>query len=133
MLSKYLTSPWVWLTWAIVSVGLTFPALLWHLDFFATYGPLFRQYFPVLVISLVIACAAYVYLRARGLWRYELAGLAGIALVALAVYQPRATLLTILMATAQFALGRRTLRMLGFRSLVSQRRSHCRSPPVLRR
>jgi 4-amino-4-deoxy-L-arabinose transferase-like glycosyltransferase len=114
MLSKYLASPWVWLTWAIVSVGLTFPALLWHLDFFATYGPLFRKYFPILVISLVIACAACVYLRARGSWRYELAGVAGIALIVMAVYQPRATFLTILMATAQFALGRRTLRMLGF-------------------
>ncbi len=114
MFAKYLTSPWVWLVWAAVSVGFTVPALLWHLDFFATYGPLFRTYFPVLVIFLAIACAAYVWLRAKGLWRYELAGLAGIALVALAVYQPRATLITIFIATAQFALGRRTLRMFGF-------------------
>src|SRR2546429_4815345 len=98
MFRKFLTSPWVWLTWAAVSVGLTFPGLLWHLDFFATFGPEFRQYFPVLATLLAAACAAYVYLRARGLWRYELAGLAGIALAVLVAYQPRATLVTILMA-----------------------------------
>src|SRR6266403_5085314 len=114
MFAKYLTSPWVWLTWAAVSVGLTLPGLLWHLNYFATYGPRFQQLFPMLVIFLAGACAAYVYLRARGLWRYELVGLAGIAVAALAAYQPRATLLTILFGTAQFALGRRTLRMFGF-------------------
>jgi len=112
--AKYLSSPWVWLAWAAASVGLTFPALLWHLDFFASYGPVFRQYFPVLVILLALACVAYVYVRAKGLWRYELAGLAGFALAALTVYQPRATLVTILISTAQFTLGRRTLRMFGF-------------------
>src|SRR5258708_1794591 len=114
MVEKLLTKPWVWLAWGAVSIGLTFPALLWHLNYFATYGPLFRQFFPVLVILLACACAAYVYLRARGLWRYELVGLAGIALIAAAVYQPLATLLAIFIGTAQFALGRRTLRLLGF-------------------
>src|SRR5258707_12932101 len=114
MFEKYLTKPWVWLAWGAASVGLTFPALLWHLNYFATYGPLFRQLFPVLVILLASACAAYVYLRARGMWRYELAGLAGIALIAMTVYQPRATVITIFIGTAQFALGRRTLRMLSF-------------------
>jgi hypothetical protein len=114
MVAKYLTSPWVWLAWTTVSVGLTLPGLLWHLNYFATYGPRFQQLFPVLVILLAGACAAYVYLRARGLWRYELVGLAGIAVLGMAVYQPRATLLTILFGTAQFAVGCRTLRMLGF-------------------
>ncbi len=114
MFEKLLTKPWVWLAWGAASVGLTFPALLWHLNYFATYGPLFRQLFPVLVILLAGACAAYVYLRARGMWRYELVGLAGIALIAMTVYQPRATLVAIFIGTAQFALGRRTLRMLGF-------------------
>ncbi|HEY6390032.1 MAG TPA: hypothetical protein VIX89_02070, partial [Bryobacteraceae bacterium] len=114
MFAKYLTRPWVWLAWAAVSVGLTFPSLLWHLNYFATYGPRFRQTFPVLAILLAGACAAYVYFRARRLWRYELAGLAGIAVVGMAIYQPRATLLAILIGTAQFALGRRTLRTFGF-------------------
>jgi hypothetical protein len=114
MVAKYLTSPWVWLAWAAASAGLTFPGLLWHLNYFATYGPRFRQIFPVLVILLAGACAAYVYLRARGLWRYELVGLAGIAVLGMAVYQPRAMLLTIVFGTAQFALGRRTLRTLRF-------------------
>src|SRR5258706_4959704 len=114
MFEKYLTKPWVWLAWGAASAGFTVPALLWHLDYFATYGPLFRQLFPALVILLAGACAAYVYLRARGLWRYELVGLAGIALIVPAVYQPRATLLAIFIGTAQFALGRRTLHMLGF-------------------
>jgi hypothetical protein len=114
MVAKYLTSPWVWLTWAAVSVGLTLPGLLWHLNYFATYGPRFQQVFPVLVILLAGACAAYGYLRARGLWRCELVGLAGIAVLGMAVYQPRATLLTILFGTVQFALGRRTLRIFGF-------------------
>ena len=108
MFEKYLTKPWVWLAWGAASAGFTFPALLWHLNYFATYGPLFRQLFPLLVILLAGSCAAYVYLRAKGLWRYELAGLAGIALIAMAVYQPRATLVTIFIGTAQFALGRRT-------------------------
>jgi len=114
MVVKYLTNPWVWLTWAAVSLGLTLPGLLWHLNYFATYGPRFQQFFPVLVVLLAGACAGYVYLRARGLWRYELVGLAGIAVAGMAVYQPRATFLAILFATAQFALGRRTLRMLSF-------------------
>jgi hypothetical protein len=114
MVAKYLTSPWVWLAWAAASIGLTLPGLLWHLNYFATYGPRFRQLFPVLAILLAGACAAYVSLRARGLWRYEPIGLAGIALAGMAAYQPRATLITILFGTAQFALGRRTLRIFGF-------------------
>jgi len=114
MAAKYLASPWVWLTWAAVSVGLTLPGLLWHLNYFATYGPRFRQLFPVLVILLGGVCAGYVYLRAKGLWRYELVGLTGIALAGMAIYQPRATLVAIFIGTAQFALGRRTLRILGF-------------------
>jgi Dolichyl-phosphate-mannose-protein mannosyltransferase len=114
MFGKFLTSPWAWLVWAAISVAATYPGLQWHLDFFATYGPQFRKYFPVLVMLLAIACAGYVYLRAKGLWRYELAGLAGMVLMALAAYQPRATLLALMMAGSQFALGRRTLRLFGF-------------------
>jgi len=115
MFAKYVTSPWVWLAWAAASAGLTFPGVLWHLNYFAAYGPRFQRLFPVLVILLAGTCAAYVYLRALGSWRrYELLGLAGIAVVGMAAYQPRATLLTIFIGTAQFALGRRTLRMLGF-------------------
>jgi hypothetical protein len=113
MFAKYLTSPWIWLAWAAASIGLTLPGLLWHLNYFATYGPRFQQIFPALAILLAGACAAYVYLRGKWLWRYELVGLAGITLAALVVYQPRATLFTIIFGTAQFALGRRTLRMLG--------------------
>src|SRR5258708_35727762 len=112
MFEKLLTKPWVWLAWGAASAALTFPALLWHLNYFATYGPLFRQLFPVLVILLAGACAAYVYLRARGFWRFELVGLAGIGLIVPALCHPRATLLTILLATAHFSLLRRTLRIL---------------------
>jgi hypothetical protein len=103
-----------WPAWAALSAVLTWPGMRWHLDYFAGYGPRFRQSFPVLVALLAAGALAYQFIRKRGLWRYEPAILAGLAVLALGLYQPRAALFAVLTATAAFALGRASLRHLGF-------------------
>jgi hypothetical protein len=98
-----------WSAWAALAVVLTWPGMRWHLEYFAGYGPRFRQFFPVLIALLAAGALAYQFIRKRGLWRYEPAGLAGLATLVLGLYQPRATLFAVWTATAAFALGRATL------------------------
>jgi hypothetical protein len=114
MSDRFLRNPWAWLVWVSFSVYLTLPGLRWHLDAFSTYGPRFIRIYPLLVIALVAGLCGYLYLRTKGWWRYEPAFLAGIFIVGIASYQPRALLIGVWIISAAFAAGRWSLRKTGF-------------------
>src|ERR1044072_6699657 len=79
--------------------------MLWHIQYFRHLGATF---FNLLILALALLAAGlplYHRLRQRGLWRYEPAIFAGLPGIIALIYQPRATLVTLWLLVAAYAMG----------------------------
>lgn len=96
-----------WLAWLAVTLWLTARGFAWQAAYFRSPGP---QFFRLLVILLGVSplvVAAYQWLRRGRFWRWELALLATVLLLALFVYEARAAAVTLAVVLASYALGGR--------------------------
>jgi len=106
----------VWIVWLTAAASATFPLFLWHVQYFQRPG---TKFFTLLLIALCAVTAGlplYHRLRQRGLWRYELAVLAGLPLLAGLIYETRGTLTTLWMFISACALGRWVLERAGLKT-----------------
>lgn len=104
------------LAWTIAAVLLTWRGLLWEVEYFKSPGPQYYRLCLILLAASPFALAAYQWIRRRGAWRYELAALAGLPVVAGLIYATRATAVTLWIFVACFACGRFLLRRLDLRT-----------------
>ena len=96
-----------WLAWLAAAVWLTWPGFLRQIQYFHSPGPL---YFRFLIAALAVAPAvvwAHHRFRRGGFGRWEFAGIASLAPVALLLYEPRAAMVMLAIELASFAAGRR--------------------------
>jgi hypothetical protein len=107
-----LNRAYVWLVWLLLVVFLTARYFRWEVNYFSSPGPIFRTLLLVALPFLAAACTGYVWLRRRGLWRFEALALAGFCGIILLVYQPVATLVIALLFLACLASGIRLARLL---------------------
>ena len=106
----------VWIVWLTAAASATFPLFLWHVQYFQRPG---TKFFTLLLIALCAVTAGlplYHRLRQRGLWRYELAVLAGLPLLAGLIYETRGTLTTLWLFISACALGRWVLERAGLKT-----------------
>jgi len=102
-----IAAPAAWLAWLSAAVWLTWPGLIWQIEYFRSPGP---QYFRLVMVAMAVApVAVWAYHRFRrgSFWRWELVGIASLAPVASLLYEPRAAVATLAIVLATFAIGRR--------------------------
>src|SRR5689334_12630565 len=81
----------LWLVWSAIALFLTKGLVGWHLEYFRSPGPQFYHAALVALPLLAVAALLWVIVRARMLWRYELAVIVAIPVLAAVLREPRAT------------------------------------------
>ena len=96
----------LWLIWVAVAMLLTAGIVRWHIEYFRSPGPQFYRAvligFPLLAAGTLI----WTYLRTRFLWRYELAAIVAIPLIAALLREPRATFIVAALFASCYCGGR---------------------------
>jgi hypothetical protein len=90
----------------VISVFLTAGIVRWHIGYFRSPGPQF--YRAALIVLPLLAAGAIIWtrLRTRFLWRYELAAVVAIPLIAALLREPRATLVVAALFASCYCAGR---------------------------
>ena len=95
-----------WLAWLPVAIWLTWEPFLWHIEYFRSPGPEFHRLMLFAIPSLAAVIVFYRWFRQKGVWRYEPAAFFVVLVTGLAIYQPRATLVTVWIFLAAYGGGR---------------------------
>src|SRR5207249_6006822 len=106
----------VWIVWLTAAASASFPLFLWHVQYFQRPGTKFLTLLLIAICGLAAWFPLYHRLRQRGLWRYELAVLAGLPLLAGLIYETRGTLTTLWLFISACALGRWVLERAGLKT-----------------
>jgi hypothetical protein len=96
----------LWLAWLIVAAMLTAGIVRWHVEYFRSPGPQFYRAALIGLPLLAIATLAWARLRTGFLWRYELAAVVAIPIVAALLREPRATIVIAALFMACYCAGR---------------------------
>jgi hypothetical protein len=101
----------VWLAWLILATVVTARYFRWEVSYFSSPGAIFRTLLLAALPLAAVACAAYLWLRRKRLWRYEIPVLSAFCGLCLVLYQPVAVLVTAALFLACLASGCRFARL----------------------
>lgn len=99
--------------WAAFALFLSLEPFERHIEYFAKPGPHFRTAILALLAAMAFWTPFYVWIRARGLWRWEPRLLVGVGLAIVAVREPLGLAVILLLGSSCYATGSALLERLG--------------------
>jgi hypothetical protein len=100
----------VWLAWLVLIVCVLGPYFWWEVEYFHSPGPKFHIALVCLIPVYVAGCAAYLRLRRKRWWRFEVPALVLFVSASLLFYQPLASVVSALLFLSCIATGCRIAR-----------------------
>jgi len=104
---------YLWLLWLAFALFLTVGPFWWHVQYFSSPGPQYYRLVLAVLPGLALAAFGYGLLRKRGLWRHEPLLFGAALLAGCLFYEPRSTLVILVLWASAYAIGKFCLDRLG--------------------